>query len=243
MKKKKTVLFIVVLFVMLLCGFIGYKTYLLSKYKIYKDDNYLRFIEGLVNHDVITIKSNGKQDNVEYISSDGISLKNDYSDFTHVNEDITMFKMYVLYDEKKNFISCISFGEDKNEKVELIKSTDVVDSKVINKFLEKNNITNDMELLDYLIRTKDEKNNIFTSAAEIKCTYVIHYIMDSFASGSPVTYFEGDITGYMTKVSDKAKEVFVFKDKDGQGYYITFMGLDYFTDERILDVLENLVIN
>lgn len=243
MKKKKLFLVIGILLITLIGGFIGYKMYLLSKYEIYKDVRYTNFLEGLVNHDTVTIKSSGKQDNVDYISSDGISLKNDYSDFIKENTESLSYEMYSLSDKDQNVISYISFGEDRYEKIELIKDTDMVKSKVINKFLEKNNITNDMELLDYLIRTKDEKNNIFTSAEKIKCTYVIHFIMSCYALGNPVTYFDGDIVGYMTRVDDKTKEAFVFKDKDGQGYFITFIGLNYFTDERILDVLENLVIN
>jgi len=244
LKKKKLFLVIGILLIMLIGGFIGYKSYLLFKYKVNKDEEgYKDFIEGLNNHNTVTVKSNGKQDETEYISTGGISIKNDFSGFIEHSENIPLTKRYVLYDENKKVIAFIMFGVNNYDKVEFIKETDLIDKNVSDKFFKKKDITNDIELFNYLVETKDKKLNIFSSIEEIKSTYVIYNVLSSYGMRKPMTYFEGDIVGYMSKYDDKTKEVHILGDNNEQSYYITFYGLDYFTDERILEVLENLVIN
>ena len=238
---KKSLAVVALVATLLIGGYVFYKRCVVNKY-IYENETYNNFVDALDKRSFMKIESKEPVSD-DYISMGKISLKNDFQDFVRVDQgnNSLIGEKYVLYSDSGTFVAGINFGRDYLGKVEMIKSQDIVGKKTWRTaYLKELGIKSDLELLEYVISIKDKKYNFFNSIREIKGDYEIKRILSSYALGDEVTIFTGDLDGYMTSINDKTREAFVFKN--GVGYYITFMGLDYFNNDRIKDVLENLVI-
>ena len=108
-----------------------------------------------------------------------------------------------------------------------------------NKFLEKYNIENDVDLIKH-IRSRDKKEgNIFTSVVSIKENYFFNYIELILPPLENITYLEGDLEGYILG-NDNYKRAFIVKDD--KLYCFSFSNLDYFNDNEIKSILESIII-
>ena len=107
--------------------------------------------------------------------------------------------------------------------------------------LEKNKINNDIELFKYLEKQKDVKNNIFTSAKEMKENYTIQFMVSVIMPQmDSITLINGDYQGYIFNLKNNMKEVSILKN--GKRYVFMFLNTTYFTDEKINDLLNTIVI-
>ena len=68
--------------------------------------------------------------------------------------------------------------------------------------LEKNNIHNDIQLFQYLVKHKLKKNNIFTSVKNMKEEYSLQFIVSiMLPTIDHITLIDGDYQGYILKGS------------------------------------------
>ncbi len=239
----KRILALIALIIMLTFGgYICLKRQVLNKY-VFHDEVYEEFLEELSNRTFLKIESQKNDNTEEYITIDKLSVKNEYQNFSKVEEGTNSLigEKYVLYGEDGNFIASISFGKDYIGKVEMIKSQDIMGKKRWRTdYLNYIGVKDDLDLFNYLITIKNKEYNFFSKIKEIKGDYEIHNILSDYALGNEVVFFTGDLEGYMTKIDAKTREAFIIKDR--QSYYIAFTGLDYFNNEKIREVLENLII-
>lgn len=248
--KKKYIILIVVLLFLIIFGYLGYKIFNLYYYNTndIMEDNYKNFLNKLEIKNTITINTNSNVDN--YLTFKNIKIRNDFEKFKKIDEsdDMLEYVKYVLYDENENakagFVFGISdtyvnmFKEDVTVYGDSIKK---INDSGLEEFFKKNNITNDIELFEYLKNNKDVKNNIFTSVKQMKNNYTIHLLSSiAFPSLENYTLIEGDYTGYIFN-SQNIKEVSILKDD--KKYTFTFIKLDYFTDNYINELLNTIIID
>ena len=116
--------------------------------------------------------------------------------------------------------------------------------KDINEFLEKNNITNDIELYKFLEKTLNKKHSIFDSVDDMKTLYALHlqnYIGNMNNDG--ITLIDGDYEGYIINHNMSGVNIIECNVlKDSKRYVLTFNNTTYYTDDKIQDLLNTLVI-
>lgn len=246
-KKKKIIIFGTLAF--LVCIYFGCKVFYLYYYDIKRiTTEDLNEITGSLNFsDTITIQTKKLSDS-EYIVFDDMKLKNPFPDFKEVeifsNDD---FKTYALSSEGKYFKTAIMMGKE-NTLLERLKNDSTlfesVNNKISNadavKFLNKNHITNDIELLQFLYQVKEEKNHIFTNVGKMKERYTLYSIvLTTIPIIHNISLIDGDYTGYVLN-SNNLREVTILKNN--KRYIYTFYNLDYFTNESIKNLLNTIEI-
>ena len=257
MKKNKkirnVVLVIVIFLLMYLVGqFIGDKIYYSRYYSLSNLSDYENYSKGLNIVDTITIQTK-KLDESEYLVYDEIKIKNDFENFVILEESqkTNNSVKYVLYDENSKTKASFWIGTKET-------NVDVFDSEVlvfnsmdanyeetdVKKFFKKNKITNDVDLIKYLVDTKSKTNSVFTDLQDLKDKYAIHYIASMlYTNLNSITLLDGDLEGYILNYNEnvsKIKEVNIIKNN--KNYVFTIIGLEYFTDEYINDLLNTIVI-
>ncbi len=251
MKKKK--MFLIITVVLLIVGvYFGYKIFNLYYYNLNSItvEQYEGLINGLSTKNIMTIKTNTLPD-AEYLSHNNIKVKNDFENFKKLDNSNSTddFVKYVLYDDDDKVISSFWMGTtdmyiDMFEADVTIYGADDKQFKNIDfkKFFEKNNITNDIELFKFLVKNKDVENNIFTSVNAIKNKYSIQLLSTiALPKMDSLTLINGDYTGYIFNLGSTLKEVSLLKHN--KRYIFTFIGLDYFTDDDINEILNSVVID
>jgi len=263
-RKKNRFIILAIVIIALISLFFCYKglaLYILTAEPL-EDFIYEKFTTGLNNQDVMKITYEPVLDN-NYIVYDDIKLKNNFSAFIKADntEEYEMFK-YHLYDENNNVISSFWFSK-MNEYVDLLTndsiiihglSEDDIKGNVIEKnnifqvgnsesFLEKNNITNDIDFFQFVKDHPYLKNNIFTSVKEMKVNYAYNTFVNIISTSlKKFTVIEGKYDGYMFTYDYNypTKEVNILKNN--KRYIFTFIG-EEFTDSYIQDLLNTLVIS
>lgn len=248
---KKKYIFLIMIPLLIVLGYLVYKIFNLYYYNIdtIKEEQYVNFLNNLEKKNTITINTNLKVDN--YLTYKNIKIRNDFEEFKKIDESNHMLEYvkYVLYDENENAKAGLVFGVSDTY-VNMFKEDVSVygnDIKKINdsglkEFFKENNITNDIELFEYLKNNKDVKNNIFTSVKQMKNNYTIHLLASiAFPSLENYTLIEGDYTGYIFN-SNKVKEVSILKNN--KRYIFTFINVDYhFNDTYINELLNTIIID
>ena len=259
MKKKLWIIIVAVLLLVLVGGYFGYNIYYVNYYDLSHLENYEKYKENFhIKDETFTITTTTLTEE-EYFTYknmkmrnifDGYESKFDSDEFEHPHEEDSIW--YVLNDkETGKSIGAIGMGRD-NTQLELLKSGFVVMSeesrvgeiKNINKFLEKNNITNDIELLKFLEKTLNKKHSIFDSVDDMKTLYALHlqnYIGNMNNEG--ITLIDGDYEGYIINHNMGGANIIECDIlKDSKRYVLTFNNASYYTNEMIKDLLNTLVI-
>ena len=244
--------FLVVGFILLIIGYVVFKTFNIYFYNVNSVmyDSYSKFSKGLVIKDTVSIKTQ-KLDKEKYLSFNNIKIRNDFKKYTKLKqteEDYNLIK-YVLYDDNGKVKASFWMGETKTY-LDMFKSNSKeyglndIRFKTINKnyFLEENNISDDLDLVKYIIKHKNSKKNIFTSVHDIKKDYMIKYFAASnLPSLESITEVTGDYRGFIFNSSNDLKEVSILKNN--KRYFFIFIKLDYFSDNYIKELLNTVIIN
>ena len=195
------------------------------------------------------------EDKYIYLDNVNVKIRNDFD--TIIYEDNN--DRYLLYDNNKKDIGGINIGisetyinEFKNEKYGSFHNYgidwlyDKIDIKDKEKFLQKNNIKNDIDLFKYI-----SKNYYYYYYRELNWSYDIKSMKDYFMFNTMIfTDFQllnsavlitGDYYGYILTY-DYSDFKFVSILKDDVIYWLTFFGDEYTTDEYINDILSTLII-
>ena len=248
-KSKKIIIAIIVILIM----YFVYKGILLYLYN-YKDryPSYNEVINSIDFKDTINItKGNNLKD---YISIEDMKVKNNFKKFKLSDVDNEPnIKWYKLYDNnyKDKVKASISIGitdtyidmfiNNNNEKIFGI-------SKDYRRnLLERNNITNDIELLRFIKKYKNIDTNIFTSTNKIKEIFIVKYFTMYLPEFKDLKLIDGDYTGYTYDAFKGSEKGYRYLEyiilKNNKRYFIDFYDKNnYFTDEVINGTINNIVI-
>ena len=208
-----------------------------------------KVINSYISSEKILVNTDKESKN-EYIIYDGIKFKSIIQNFEEVigtssNENL---KMYTCYDKGKEEAYTFSISKNKSL-VSLIKENKLsigINDRIYNsidkqKLLKKNNISNDRDLIKFLVNNKNIKNDISTLWINIKENYYISELLELILGDESIfSYIDGDITGYVKNVYTKGhKEIHILVSE----YDYTFLlSTNYFSDGIIKELLESIVI-
>jgi len=251
--KKRIKILLVIGVILVIGGYFSYKGFnLLVRYNF---ENISDVSLNFEMKDSITLDYFHKlESEQEYLEFKGVKIRNDFKNFEYLEDVSTENDLkYVLYDEFGNRKAAIMIGVGPTY-VEMLKSdmnvfgaseVSILDDDLkdngIEMFLKDNNITNDIQLFEYVIGHKDDKSNIFTSIKEMKENYILNYLMNIMLPGNMgITVIDGTYSGYIFSLNNGIKEVSIL---DGDKRYIfTFIDKEYFSDEYIYELLNTIVI-
>ena len=216
--------------------FFGYKINLLNKYTLKKPENVKEVVKGLKNSKEIKIYKRTLNEE-EYLTLDNFKIKNDFLDYEFVNQNINNIKNYYQLKKLENGSNFyIIFGPHNGENnIQMIDifSEDVAifseeethvkfNSADRKYFLLKNDINNDIDFYKYVADNYYKENNIFMD----KRTMMENYAFNVFASTSIPTVNEfivinGDYQGYIFKIikdNDQITQVTIIRDGKTYGF-------------------------
>lgn len=236
----------------LLCFYIV--LFVLFKFGIvYMSDNFMN--NDITNKtygigEVITSEKYNKDqiNETNYLEYKNFKIKNYVEDFELDDSDYN-YKYYVNSNMDKNTALMIGIFQTRIDEINNYNSDSIyvelnhfpiyISKTSRNKFLEKHDIKNDVDLIKY-IRTREKKDyNIFTPTTKIKEEYFYNFIEYNLPSLDKIYYIEGDRTGYIF-VDDDMKQISLIEK--GKLYVIRVYNLEYFNDEVIKDIINSAII-
>ena len=225
--------------------FICYAVIHVACFFIYKPSidfkDYNNIIKGLKFTKTINISSEKTDD---YLSFHTMKIKNDFNGFEKQEDKLRNYDKYFNHDAQTGFI--IGMDEthvtllQNNESFYSEMSDYRVNNKNITKYLEKNNIKDDLDLIRHVQKNKIDSYNIFTSIFNMKDKFLLSYIISlSLPTPKEIYKIVGDHGGYAF-VLDNIIEVSILEND--KRYIYSFIGRDYFTDEYVNELLNSIVI-
>lgn len=232
-----------------------YKNELIKKYDISTIDmsECESFYNEYTNKDNVSVDLSHR-DLKNYSSIKNIRLQEKYVDYeqTIFPEDYTTMAYLELTDESGKVVDNVSITKDQSY-LKVIACNDVnillalqgkqtdsklnLDSLSIPDYLFEKNITNDLELFDYIFHSKNEKFNLLTSASEIKNKYGIYYIASMILPKiNSYTEISGDLKGYILDMGD-SKEVNVITDENCYSFVLKGQSA-----ENVDEFVDNIII-
>ncbi len=108
-------------------------------------------------------------------------------------------------------------------------------------FLKKHDIEDEVDLVKY-IRTREKKtSNFFNSIYTIKERYFFYLIENNLPNiNSSFKFIDGTYKGYVYKTYNMA--YYVFDMGNGENRFLTLYNLDYFDDNKINEIISNLMV-
>ena len=233
-KNKKITLVLLIILFIIICYFVD-KSYLYFKYNIsIEKDSYNQIVDSLKIQNSININVNDNYNST--ILLDEIKIMDIFNDFSMIEKKNNIIK-YRNNDTMDTFIARI----DKTYLDMILTDENIkINEKELKQFFSKNNITNDIDLFNYLSNIKYTKSNIFTNIEDMKNNYIINYLVSiSMTSGKTITKLEGDYNGFIINLSN-GKEASILKNN--KRYIFTFVG-KLFTEQYIKEILNTIIIN
>lgn len=106
-------------------------------------------------------------------------------------------------------------------------------------FLSKHDINNDIDLIKYLRSREKFYSNFFTPIIKAKENFYFNIMEENLPDLTEITYITGDYDGYILGTNN-FKQAIIYQD--GKHYFISFSNLDYFDDEKIVDIIKSIII-
>jgi hypothetical protein len=214
------------------------------------DINTVMFDTSYIN--IGTIQINKQPITKEVLSFENIRIETPLEElqpFDYGNDD---FKYYKVTKDNKDIIT-FWFGESDSYIEKLKKNKEEIGTKrvieEVERIINKNNITTDKELLEFLKDKTPKKVNVFTPLSKIKENYTIQYMKGMiFMRTEGVILIEGDYKGYLlgTGYGDKYKQnIYQAQiEYNNKYYYFVFISQekDIFNIEHINQILNKLEI-
>ncbi len=247
-KRKRQIIF---LFFLIIGLYIGYKGFYLYYYDFGRQkENYKEIIENITFKDTVTIRNKSLKDD-EYLSFSNVKVKNEFPESQKLKqqENEKDYAKYAIEDENGNkkaffWIDIASYTYTDiltRDSILYGENTSKVRTSGIKKYLKQRNITNDIELFKYLEKHKNDKNHLFTRVSEMRNRYSLKTMISiALPSIKNMTLVDGDYEGYILNSTSDLKIVTILKD--GKRYSFTFVGLEYFTDQNIQEILNTIII-
>lgn len=251
-KQKKNIylkILVIVLVILVIGLYFGYKgyNYLICRPDTFSNISYEEYMNNIKRHDDITVSAKNVDDN-NYLVFRNVKIRNDFKDYEIEYCDDTGC-IYRINDDEGKTISM--FGVYINDTMinSLMKEATLTKEDK-ETFLKDAKISNDMELLDYLLKEHKVNNNIFTSVKRMKSNFLTdHYTRVNLMNSSYVTKIKGDYDGYIMgeqrveSINSSFKNVnSVIIFGDNKNYLFNFWIDDKFNEDYMKDIIETLVI-
>lgn len=239
-----------IVLVLILGGYVGYQgvNWYIYHTNSMSEKDYKELVEKLKIKDTITIHHTDLSEE-EYLTFKNIKIKNKFQDFQVLEEENNNdFIKYAIYDAEnpKKVTASFWMGIDETfmYHFQLNQSVFGIDYSQFDKvdrikLLEKNKVTNDIELLEYLVKHKNVQNHLFTAVSQMKENYVIKTFISVALPSGTIRVIDGDYQGYLFE-SGNIREVNILKDD--KRYVFTFVGKDYFSEDDVKELLSTIVI-
>ena len=256
MKKNKIkhVFFTILIISILVIGcFFGYKFYLLNKYTLEKPDTVDEVVKGLNNNREIKVYKRSLNED-EYFTVDDFKIRNDFKDFVLDNRNseaepylyrkgdtaITFGSKQVNFQIIDVFTAegVTFYGDGADEMQEKFTSAD---RKF---FLLKNDINNDVDFYLYVSKNYYKYNNIFMDKRTMMENYAFNSVCSiAIPSVDEFIIIKGDYTGYIFKSYYEDKVIIeVSIIRDGKRYGFTTNDSRFNDDEYLIDILGTIEI-
>ena len=231
MKSKTKTRIIIILCILLVVIYIGFKYYC-----------FLKFDEG-DNLELSNVKITDKMtinhidlDDSEYVTFENMKFKNIFEGYERFNEETDTYKM-VFDGEQGEASKAIFIGID-DQFVSIINSQKEY-KDLSNNVIKKENIKDDLDFIKYMEKHNEDNVKFFMSAKKQKQIYLVNeFKIFMLPSILYVKEIDGYFRGYIFKTHTNISEINILKGN--KKYYFTFFG-DY-TDEFINDFMNSVVI-
>ena len=179
-----------------------------------------------------------------------VKVKNVFDGFeqTEQRENETA---YALFGEDNKVIASFEVGKYDSQMVKIEDTSEDGYYYELNRFplytsdffrkyyFKKYNITNDVDLVRHVRERKKIKCNFLTPITKIQENYFFNLIEIALPNLDNITYLDGDRIGYMIEEKNIKRAFIVEND---ELYYLAFYKLDYYTDDKINEIINSLVI-
>ena len=205
---------------------------------------------------VLKINSYSKeeQEATEYFVSNAadytIKIKNYLQEFESGDSDVN-YEYHLLYDENNSITAAFMMGQFDTQ-IHNIKNYDeasyyyefnhfplYISNILRDYYLNKNNIHDDVDLIKFIRERKKINCNFATPITTIKENFFFNFVEMNLPELDNITYIEGDLNGYMYETNTFKQACIIENEKL---YCLTFYKLDYFTEDKIEDILKSLII-
>ena len=179
-----------------------------------------------------------------------MKVKNYFEGFEAGDSDVN-YEYYLHYDNENNVDAAFMMGQFETQ-IHNIKNYDessyyfefnhfplYISNLLREYYLNKHEIKTDIDLIKYIREREKEDVKFLTPIVKIKENYFFNFVETNLPNIDNITYIEGDLTGYMYEMDSYKQACIIKGDKL---YCLTFYKLDYFTEEKIEDILKSLVI-
>lgn len=201
-----------------------------------------------------TINNVGKT--IKINKKDNISNKKSYLGMNYPQLDgkfefdkgksTTRYSSYYLYDETemKNFLANVKIGTAYNYYDDLAINSEGNFSKANKKLLDKYNINNNFDLIDYARKHYNDKVNIFTDSNEIKMHSLINNYINKMPNGE-IRDIEGDYEGFII-IFDNELTIDVNLKHGDDIYYLSFINSEsgkFYNLEKVTEFISSITFN
>ena len=171
----------------------------------------------------------------DYVDKEGLDFKVKYDE----NGDIVSFYNITKEEQLINMLSVDSF--EMATDVEEIKNKKYSTEKNMKKFLDRKNIKDDIDLIEYIKNNYYFKNSLLTPKNIMRNNYILNSLAQSaFPNFENITLIEGDkIKGYIINVQANPLKAIHLLHEDKQ-YVIALFGAEVTTDEFVNEFLESI---
>ena len=240
----KKIIAIIALILFIMGVGVGYKLFIMYKYHVEK----INLNNDAMFNTTITVKHQDTDE--KKITYNDITFKDNfsnwerYNDFYVVRDDNDQTdKAFSVSKSGQYYLSLHSINYDSKENKDLFNEDDRI------KFVQENNINNDIDLLKYIKNNYYLKNNIFDSLKQYKENYMVNLFVISSVlvnssvdntNNSIVSLINGDLTGYMFNLSNE-KEIHLLHNNEQ--YVMSLIGNELVADEYVQNFLNSIAFN
>ncbi len=229
-KGKKKIIILAVLLVLVLVYF-GAKIILINSLpKV--PDSFKEAIAAFQNPKTIEIQKTTEPIE-DYFTYEDMKIRNDFEPFEYEGQKDAMYTI-------KNSNLRVSFNKQpKDYYLTYVKENAEIPnlSYDLAKDLEKNNVTTDYDLYQYLIQNVNKKVNIFSSFHSIKRAHTLYNAFVLIITNvQKATLLNGDYEGYILETNG---DKIAYIDHNNEHYAIHFWSAGYF-DEDLYDLISTI---
>lgn len=251
MSRKKflilTVLFYIALYIVI-------KLFIVYTQDLYMDNNVYEKEYNIGKVLKVNAYTEEEKEETSYYETTSSQYKVRFKDFLkdfEAGDSDQNYEYHLLYDEENNVEAAFMVGQFETQ-MHNIKTYDessyyyefnhfplYISNVLRENFLKKHEIKDDVDLIKYIRERKKIDCNFKTPIITIKENFFFNFVESNLPILDNITYIEGDYRGYIYE-TDSFKQACIIKNK--KLYCLTFYKLDYFTDEKIQDIIESLEI-
>lgn len=247
MKNKNSLIIglIIVALVILIGGYLGYKLFLLSFFNDKGlDYSFKEISKSYETTESIEVKRQELASD-EYLQYNDLKIRNDFKEYeSETHSDVTgnyidyvnrTGNSYISLGEAKPYLEYLHLN-DFDSKEEIQKGVTYAE---VSEYLKDNQVDSDQKLFAFLAED-NFKNNLFTSSKKIKGSYGLYYVASILnPHNTKIINLKGDLDGYMFVQEGNVTEINILKNE--KRYVIVMVG-EYFTNEKVKDLLNTIVI-